>query len=123
MAKLFANWEDPDQMPNWCLILVCTVCLPITLLGVPALYLNGLKPVQNKISRQETNISNDVEKTLPSTTSLQRRCNVVTLQRRCNDVVVLLGIYILRQVEVALSTPDDYPTNLAPIAPCLFRLL
>ena len=27
------------------------------------------------------------------TTSLQRRCNIVTLQRRCNDVVVKLCVY------------------------------
>ena len=31
-----------------------------------------------------------------ATTSLQRRCNVVTLQRRCNDVVCLLDYHLLR---------------------------
>ena len=51
------------------------------------------------------------------TTSLQRRCNVLTLQRRCCDIVCLLGKYMdqrehsYSQVIITKTSPFKYTDN------------
>ena len=68
--KAYSDSEDPDKSAKFAQADLRFRC-PFT---------ESLDTVE---SQQTTNVG---------TTSLQRRCNVVTLQRRCNDVVTTLCV-------------------------------
>ena len=56
------------------------------------LKLNLLSPGNNFFPFRLVSFSDGMQKHIVPTTSLQRRCNVVTLQRRCKDVVATLCV-------------------------------